>query len=796
MAEDFDSKAYLEQLDKYWRTANYLSVGQLYLKKNPLLKTKLTSDDVKVKPIGHWGTIVSQNFIYAHLNRAINKYNLNMFYIEGSGHGGQVMVSNSYIDGSYSDIYPNISQDEEGMARLFKQFSFPGGVASHAAPETPGSIHEGGELGYSLSHGVGAILDNPDVIAAVEIGDGEAESGPLAASWFSDKFINPVTDGAVLPIINMNGFKISNPTIMSRMSDEELSDYFKGMGWKAYFVENEEDFDDHMAYHEKMAKVMDQVIPEIKAIQKNARENETAETATEPVWPMIVLRTPKGWTGPKLDLDGQPIENSFRAHQIPLPVSSDNMEHADLLVKWLKSYKPEELFNDDATIKDDIKALAPKGDQRMSVNPITNGGIDPKPLVLPDYKKFAVEIKTPGETIAEDMSVWSNWLGAVMEANPNNFRAFGPDESMSNRLYGVFNETNRQWMEDIMEPNDQYVAHSGRLIDSQLSEHQDEGWLEGYVLTGRHGFFATYEAFGRVVDSMLTQHFKWLRKAADQKWRRKYPSLNFVDTSTVFQQDHNGYTHQDPGMLTHLAEKKPEFIREYLPSDANTLLAVGNVAFASQEKINLIVTSKHPRPQWFSIEEATNLVNNGLGYVDWASTDQGQEPDVVMASAGTEPTWETLAAISILHEEFPEMKIRYINVVDFLKLRSPKVDPRGLTDEEFDRLFTTDKPVVFAFHGFEGLVKDVFFDRHNHNLHVHGYRENGDITTPFDMRVLNQLDRFDLAKEVVNDIPEYSVKGASFVQRMNDMIDKHNAYIREVGTDLPEVNAWQWKPLK
>lgn len=511
---------------------------------------------------------------------------------------------------------------------------------------------------------------------------------------------------------------------------------------------------------------------------------------------MIVLRTPKGWTGPKLDLDGQPIENSFRAHQIPLPVSSDNMEHADLLVKWLKSYKPEELFNDDATIKDDIKALAPKGDQRMSVNPITNGGIDPKPLVLPDYKKFAVEIKTPGETIAEDMSVWSNWLGAVMEANPNNFRAFGPDESMSNRLYGVFNETNRQWMEDIMEPNDQYVAHSGRLIDSQLSEHQDEGWLEGYVLTGRHGFFATYEAFGRVVDSMLTQHFKWLRKAADQKWRRKYPSLNFVDTSTVFQQDHNGYTHQDPGMLTHLAEKKPEFIREYLPSDANTLLAVGNVAFASQEKINLIVTSKHPRPQWFSIEEATNLVNNGLGYVDWASTDQGQEPDVVMASAGTEPTWETLAAISILHEEFPEMKIRYINVVDFLKLRSPKVDPRGLTDEEFDRLFTTDKPVVFAFHGFEGLVKDVFFDRHNHNLHVHGYRENGDITTPFDMRVLNQLDRFDLAKEVVNDIPEYSVKGASFVQRMNDMIDKHNAYIREVGTDLPEVNAWQWKPLK
>lgn len=796
MAQDFDSKQYLEELDKYWRTANYLSVGQLYLKDNPLLKRELTSSDVKVKPIGHWGTIVSQNFIYAHLNRVINKYDLNMFYIEGSGHGGQVMVSNSYIDGSYSDIYPNISQDEKGMAKLFKQFSFPGGVASHAAPETPGSIHEGGELGYSLAHGVGAIFDNPDVIAAVEIGDGELETGPLAASWFSDKFINPVKDGAVLPIINLNGFKISNPTIMSRMSDQEITDYFKGMGWKAYFVENEQDFDDHMAYHEKMAKVMDEAVQEIKDVQKNARENQTADTATEPVWPVIVVRTPKGWTGPKFDLDGNPIENSFRAHQIPVDVSSDKMEHADLIVNWLKSYKPEELFNDDGTIKDDIKALAPKGDRRMSVNPITNGGIDPKPLILPDVKEFAVDVKTPGETVAQDMAVWSNWLGAVMKANPDNFRAFGPDESMSNRLFGVFAETNRQWMEDIMEPNDQYVAPEGRLIDSQLSEHQAEGWLEGYVLTGRHGFFATYESFGRVVDSMLTQHFKWLRKAADQPWRKKYPSLNFVDTSTVFQQDHNGYTHQDPGMLTHLAEKKPEFIREYLPADANTLLAVGNVAFASQEKINLIITSKHPRPQWFSIEEATNLVNNGLGYIDWASTDQGQEPDVVIAAAGTEPTWESLAAISLLHDEFPEMKIRFINVVDFLKLRSPKVDPRGLTDEEFDRLFTTDKPVVFAFHGFEGLVKDVFFDRHNHNVHVHGYRENGDITTPFDMRVLNQLDRYDLAKEVVNDIPEYSVKGASFVQRMNDMVDKHNAYIREVGTDLPEVNEWQWKPLK
>ncbi|GLB47364.1 putative phosphoketolase 1 [Philodulcilactobacillus myokoensis] len=794
MSEDFDSKQYLEGVDKYWRAANYLSVGQLYLRNNPLLKRPLTAKDVKVKPIGHWGTIVSQNFIYAHLNRAIKKYNLNMFYIEGSGHGGQVMVSNSYLDGSYTEIYPNISQDEKGMAKLFKQFSFPGGVASHAAPETPGSIHEGGELGYSLSHGTGAILDNPDVIAAVEIGDGEAETGPLAASWFSDKFINPVTDGAVLPIINMNGFKISNPTILSRMSDEELTKYFEGMGWDPHFVEG--DPEDHMALHEKMAKTMDTVIPEIKAIQKNARENETAEDAKEPIWPMIILRTPKGWTGPKKNLDGEPIENSFRAHQIPLPVSSKNMEHADLITNWLKSYKPEELFNSDGTVKKEIRDMAPKGDQRMAKNPITNGGIDPEPLKLPDYRDYAVDVKQHGSVVGQDMIIWSKWLGDVMKANPKNFRAFGPDESMSNRLYGVFDKTNRQWMERVHTPNDQYIGHEGRLIDSQLSEHQDEGWLEGYVLTGRHGFFATYEAFGRVVDSMLTQHFKWLRKAAEQSWRRKYPSLNFVDTSTSFQQDHNGYTHQDPGLLTHLAEKKPAFIREYLPADANTLLAVGDVAFRSYETINLLVTSKHPRPQWFSIDEASKLVKNGLGYVDWASTDQGAEPDVVIAAAGVEPTLESLASISLLHNAFPDMKIRFINVVDLLKLRSPKYDPRAISDKEFDSLFTTDKPVVFAFHGFEGLVKDLFFDRHNHNLHVHGYRENGDITTPFDMRVLNHLDRYHLAKEVVSDVPAYAQKGVSFISKMDDKVAKHNQYIRDHGTDMPEVVNWQWKPLK
>lgn len=794
MTVDYDSKEYLELVDKYWRAANYLSVGQLFLRDNPLLKRPLEAKDVKVKPIGHWGTIVSQNLIYAELNRVINKYDLNMFYIEGSGHGGQVMVSNSYLDGSYSDIYPNISQDEKGMAKLFKQFSFPGGVASHAAPETPGSIHEGGELGYSLSHGTGAILDNPDVIAAVEIGDGESETGPLAASWFSDKFINPITDGAVLPIINMNGFKISNPTILSRMSDEDLTSYFKGMGWDPYFVEATADTD-HAKVEAEFAKTLDHVIEEIKSIQKNARENETPDNVKLPNWPMIIFRSPKGWTGPKKDLDGNPIEGSFRAHQVPIPVAAGSMEHKDLLIDWLKSYKPEELFDENGTVLPEIREVAPKGDKRMAVNPITNGGIKPEPLKFPNIRDYEVKFDR-GVTQKQDMIEWSNWLEKVAELNPTSFRGFGPDETKSNRLYSLLDDSKRQWMEDIHEPFDEDLSNHGRVIDSQLSEHQAEGWLEGYVLTGRHGFFATYESFGRVVDSMLTQHMKWLRKASEQYWRKQYPSLNFVDTSTVFQQDHNGYTHQDPGMLTHLAEKKPEFIREYLPADANTLLAVGDVAFRTYEKINLIVTSKHPRRQWYTMDEAQNLVKNGLGYIDWASTDQGQEPDVVFAAAGSEPNLEALAAISILNKEFPEMKIRYINVVDLLKLRSPKVDPRGLSDEDFDNLFTTDKPVIFAFHGFEGLIKDIFFDRHNHNLHVHGYRENGDITTPFDMRVLNQLDRFSLAKEAVQDIPAYTVKAGYFIQRMNDTIDKHNAYIRQEGTDLPEVVDWKWEGLK
>ncbi|USS89143.1 phosphoketolase [Fructilactobacillus cliffordii] len=796
MSVDYDSKEYLDRMKQYWNTANYLSVGQLFLRANPLLKEPLTADDVKVKPIGHWGTISSQNFIYTHLNRVINKYDLNMFYIEGSGHGGQVMVSNSYIDGSYSDIYPEITQDEKGMAKLFKQFSFPGGIASHAAPETPGSIHEGGELGYSLSHGVGAILDNPDVIAAVEIGDGESETGPLAGSWFSSNFINPVTDGAALPIINLNGFKIANPTIFNRTSDEDLQKYFEGLGWKPYFVEtNEPHGTDVDEVNEKLAKAMDAAIEDIQAIQKNARENETAETATRPQWPMIIFRSPKGWTGPKENPEGLPIEGSFRAHQVPLSLSSDNMETADEFVKWMESYKPEESFNEDGSIKEELVELAPKGDKRMSVNPITNGGIDPQPLDLPDYKNYAVDVQTPGATEAMDMVVWSDWVRDTMKKNPNNFRAFGPDEAWSNRLWGVFETTNRQWERQIDEPYDEHMAHYGRIIDSQLSEHDDEGWLEGYVLTGRHGFFATYEAFGRVVDSMLTQHFKWLRKASEMKWRKQYPSLNFIDSSTVFQQDHNGYTHQDPGMITHLAEKKPAFIREYFPADANTLLATADVAFSDYEKINLITTSKHPRPQWFNIDEATDLVHNGLGKVEWASTDNGEKPDIVIASAGVEPTLEALAAISILHKSFPDLKIRFINVVDLLKLRSPKFDPRGLSDAEFNSYFTTDTPVLFAFHGFEDIIRTIFFDRANHNVDVHGYRENGDITTPFDMRVLNQLDRFDLAKDVVENVPGLAEKHPEFIQKMNAMVDKHNRYIREVGTDLPEVTNWKWEPL-
>lgn len=789
MAKDYSSKEYFAKLDAYWRAANYISVGQLYLKDNPLLRRPLESSDVKAKPIGHWGTIAGQNFIYAHLNRVINKYDLNMLYIEGPGHGGQVMVSNSYLDGSYTEIYPEITEDEEGMKKLFKRFSFPGGVASHAAPETPGSIHEGGELGYSLSHATGAILDNPDLIAAAVVGDGEAETGPLATSWQSNKFINPIHDGAVLPILDLNGFKISNPTILSRESNETLTKYFEGLGWHPIIVEGE----DPEKLHPELAQAMDEAIEEIKAIQKHARE--TGDDSL-PTWPMIIFRAPKGWTGPK-EWDGKPIEGSFRAHQIPIPVDQNDMEHADKLVAWLKSYRPEELFDESGKLKTEFAEIAPKGDKRMAANPHTNPGKLIRNLILPDFREFALENAEHGKTVAQDMTVLGKYLERVIELNAKNrnFRIFGPDETMSNRLAPIFDETKRQWMQDIKEPNDEFLAHSGRIIDSQLSEHQDEGFLEGYVLTGRHGFFASYEAFLRVVDSMLTQHFKWLRKAKEQPWRSEIPSLNVVSTSTVFQQDHNGYTHQDPGILGHLADKKPEFIREYLPADANTLLAVFDKVLNDREKINLIVSSKHPRPQFYTAAEAKELVDKGLKIIDWASTDHNAEPDVVIAACGTEPNLESLAAVSILHEKLPDLKIRFINIVDLLKLRSPKHDPRGLSDEEFDAFFTKDKPILFAFHGYEGLVRDLFFDRHNHNVMIHGYRENGDITTTFDMRVLNQMDRFDLVKDVVLNLPDADKYG-QIAAEMDSIIAKHNQYIRDEGADLPEVENWTWKPLE
>ena len=784
---DYSSKEYFDKMTAWWRAANYLSVGQIYLKDNPLLRRTLKPEDVKKHPIGHWGTIPGQNFIYVHLNRIINKYDLNMFYIEGPGHGGQVMVSNAYLDGSYTEIYPEVTEDETGMQKLFKRFSFPGGIASHAAPETPGSIHEGGELGYSLSHGVGAVLDNPEVISAVVIGDGEAETGPLAGSWFSNVFINPAIDGAVLPILHLNGAKIANPTILARKSDGELANYFNGLGWEPFFIEG----NDPEKLNPVMAEKMDQAIEKIKSIQKEARL-KTATDVVMPKWPVLIVRTPKGWTGPE-EWDGEPIEGTFRAHQVPIPVDQEHMDHADSLLRWLKSYEPEKLFDAQGRILEEIREIAPTGDQRMAKNPITNGGIDPKPLIMPDWKKYTLQFEQPGSVKAEDMTELGKFVREIIEKNPENFRIFGPDETKSNRLNQVFKTTNRQWMEKIEPENDEWLSSSGRVIDSQLSEHQDEGFLEGYVLTGRHGFFASYESFLRVVDSMLTQHFKWMRKSHDLSWRNDYPSLNLIASSTVFQQDHNGYSHQDPGILTHLAEKKAEFIREYLPADANTLLAVMDKAFRSSEKINLIISSKHPRAQFYSAEEAAVLVNEGLKIIDWASTAKEEEPELVIAAAGTESNLEALVAVTLLLEEFPKLKIRFINVVDLLKLRHPSQDPRGLSDEEFDQYFTKDKPIIFAFHGYETLVRTIFFDRHNHHLMIHGYKENGDITTPFDMRVVNELDRYHLAKDAA-----LKIKGSQaedFAKKMDQKLQEHQNYIRENGIDLPEVLDWKWKNL-
>ncbi|HHS2788069.1 TPA: phosphoketolase family protein [Streptococcus agalactiae] len=790
---EFDTKSYLEKLDAWWRAANYISAAQMYLKDNPLLRRELVENDLKVHPIGHWGTVPGQNFIYAHLNRAINKYDLDMFYIEGPGHGGQVMVSNSYLDGSYTELNPNIEQTEDGFKQLCKIFSFPCGIASHAAPETPGSIHEGGELGYALSHATGAILDNPDVIAATVIGDGEGETGPLMAGWLSNTFINPVNDGAVLPIFYLNGGKIHNPTIFERKTDEELSQFFEGLGWKPIFADVVELSEDHAAAHALFAEKLDQAIQEIKTIQSEARQ-KPAEEAIQAKFPVLVARIPKGWTGPKA-WEGTPIEGGFRAHQVPIPVDAHHMEHVDSLLSWLQSYRPEELFDENGKIVDEIAAISPKGDRRMSMNPITNAGIV-KAMDTADWKKFALDINVPGQIMAQDMIEFGKYAADLVDANPDNFRIFGPDETKSNRLQEVFTRTSRQWLGRRKPDYDEALSPAGRVIDSQLSEHQAEGFLEGYVLTGRHGFFASYESFLRVVDSMVTQHFKWLRKSKTHTtWRKNYPALNLIAASTVFQQDHNGYTHQDPGILTHLAEKTPEYIREYLPADTNSLLAVMDKAFKAEDKINLIVTSKHPRPQFYSIAEAEELVAEGYKVIDWASNvSLNQEPDVVFAAAGTEPNLEALAAISILHKAFPELKIRFVNVLDILKLRHPSQDARGLSDEEFNKVFTTDKPVIFAFHGYEDMIRDIFFSRHNHNLHTHGYRENGDITTPFDMRVMSELDRFHLAQDAA--LASLGNKAQAFSDEMNQMVAYHKDYIREHGDDIPEVQNWKWENIK
>lgn len=784
----YDEPTYLQNMDKWFRAANYLSVAQIYLRNNPLLRTKLKKDDIKLYPIGHWGTIPGQNFAYVHLNRVINKYNLNMFYIEGPGHGGQVMISNSYLDGSYSEIYPEILMSEEGIKKLCKRFSFPGGSASHAAPETPGSIHEGGELGYSLSHALGAILDNPDVIAATVIGDGEAETGPLCAGWFSNVFINPVNDGAILPILHLNGGKISNPTILCRKTNKELREYFNGMGWEPIFVEG----DNPKKMHALMTKKLDLAIEKILSIQKEARK-KPANEALMPKWPMIVLRTPKGWTCPKT-WNGEAIQGSFRAHQVPIPVSALDPKYIKELEKWLKSYKPQELFDLSGKPIKDILELAPKGAKRMGKNPITNGGINPKPLALDDWTKFALDIKNPGEIKAQDMVELGKYLASLISLNPHNFRIFGPDETKSNRLNAIFKVTNRQWLEPISAKYDEWMSPEGRVIDSQLSEHQVEGFLEGYVLTGRHGIFASYEAFLRVIDSMLTQHMKWLKKASELKWRKPYPSLNVIATSTSFQQDHNGYTHQDPGLLGHLVDKRPELIREYLPADTNTLLAVMNKAFTEKNVINLIVASKQPRDQFYNINEAKELVEKGYKIINWASNvKDNDEPDLVMVASGVEPNLESLAAISYLHNAFPNLKIRYVYVLDLLRLKSPSLDPRGINDEEFDKVFTKDKPIVFAFHGYEGLIRDILFPRKNHNLIVHGYRENGDITTSFDIRFLSEMDRFHIAYDAAKVV--YQDKANEFLKTLKQKMSTHTAYVREYGYDMSEIINWKWKNI-
>ena len=778
----------LKQVDAWWRASNYLSACQLYLLDNPLLKRPLAASDLKQTIVGHWGTVPGQNFIYTHLNRVIQKDDLDMIYLSGPGHGGNAMVAQDWLDGTYTEVYPNITQDEDGMRKLFKQFSFPGGVPSHVAPETPGSINEGGELGYSLAHAFGAVADNPDLIAACVVGDGEAETGPLATSWHSNKFLNPITDGAVLPILHLNGFKIANPTIFSRISHEEVEQFFRGCGWEPRFVEGSEP----EKMHQQMAATLDWAIREIKRIQQHAR---TTGDTTRPRWPMIVFRSPKGWTGPK-EVDGNPVEDCFRAHQVPISMGPDTEKHLPILEQWLRSYHPEELFDEEGRPVDLLRSFAPKGDRRMGANPHANGGLLLRDLRTPDFRDYGVEVPAPGEVEAQDMLVLGGYVRDVMKLNleSRNFRIFAPDETASNRLHPVFEVTGRRFLGERYENEDpdEHLDPDGRVMDSMLSEHMCEGWLEGYLLTGRHGFFNSYEAFIRIVDSMFAQHAKWLKTCNELPWRQDIASLNYILSSNVWQQDHNGFTHQDPGFLDHVANKKADVVRIYLPPDANCLLSVFDHCIKSRNYVNVMVASKHPRPQWLTMDQAVKHCTQGIGIWDWASNDQGEEPDVVMACCGDTPTLETLAAVTILRKELPELKIRVVNVVDLMKLQPHTEHPHGLTDMEYDMLFTQDRPIIFAYHGYPTLIHELTYRRHNKHLHVRGYKEEGTITTPFDMRVLNDIDRFHLVIDVVQRLHSLGNRGAYLVQRMNDKLVEHRQDIKDHGVDLPEIREWKW----